>query len=179
MQVWAEWFQIKLCNDAAIMAMVEAGARWVRAIKNGEDARWLILLGSSGIGKTLITDRIWRWLKTTPDFRAEGDYDPVKLYWPQFVDKLRSQQGYGLFNAACVWPYTYVDDVCSESMSEFSTEKLHNLLGSRDRKWTIVTSNKSLDEIGNLDTRISSRLIRNQSNLVQADTIDYNLRRRA
>lgn len=176
MPVWAEWFQINLCNDPAIMAMVEAGARWVRSVHHNEEPRWLVLLGSSGIGKTLITDKIFRWLSSRPDFRSEGDYDPVKLYWPKFIKKMRSQTGYGLFNAATNWPYTYLDDVCSENISEFSTETLHDLLGSRDRKWTIVTSNKSLDEIGKLDTRISSRLIRNNSNLVQAETIDYNLR---
>ena len=158
--------------------MVEQAALWVRAVKNKKHPRWLILLGTSGIGKTLIADRIWRFLQREPDFHSSGDYDPVKLYWPRFVDKLRSQQSYGTLNASYVWPYTYLDDVCSESMSEFSTEKLHNVLGARCGKWTIITSNKSMEQIANLDSRISSRFIRDNSNLVEAHTIDYNLRNR-
>ena len=178
MQVWAEWFQINLCDDPAIEAMVEQAALWVRAVKNQESPRWLILLGSSGIGKTMITNRIWKYLKSRPEFRSEGDYDPVKLYWPSFIKKMRSQTGYGLFNAACVWHYTYLDDVCSENISDFSSETLHDLIGSRCGKWSIITSNKSMEQIAELDGRISSRLIRDNSNLVEAHTVDYNLRGR-
>jgi len=61
-------------------------------------------------------------------------------------------------------------------MTEFSTEKLHNLMGSRCGQWTIVTSNKSLEQIAQLDSRISSRMIRDGANIVEAHTLDYNLR---
>jgi len=175
-RAWARWFQINLCNDAAIQSMVETSASWVRAVQQNDSPRWLVLLGSSGIGKTMIANRIWQYLKTRRDFRFKGDYDPVKLYWPKFVDKLRDGGHYGLLSASYDWPFAYLDDVCAESMTEFSTEKLHNLMGSRCGKWTIVTSNKSLEQIAQLDSRISSRMIRDGANIVEAHTLDYNLR---
>jgi DNA replication protein DnaC len=176
MAKWAEWFEINLCDDRNIMAMVEAAARWCMAVKSGDAPRWLVLLGSSGIGKTLICNRVWRWLKTRPDFRFEGDYDPVKLYWPQFAQKLRSGEAYGIRNASMQWPYTFLDDICAENVSNYSSEELNTILGARVDKWTIITSNKLMEDIDALDRRIASRFIRSDSELVQAITDDYNTR---
>ena len=176
MRTWADWFQINLCDDANIMAMVEAAARWCISVKSGEKPHWLVLLGSSGIGKTLITDRVWKWLKTRPDFRSEGDYDPVKLYWPEFTQKLRSGQAYGIRTAAMRWTYCYLDDICAENVSNYTGEELNALLGARVGRWTIVTSNKLMEDLGDLDCRIASRLIRDGAKMVEAVTQDYNVR---
>lgn len=177
MRTWAEWFQINLCSDRNIEAMVEAAARWCISVKAGGKPHWLVLLGSSGIGKTLITDRVWRWLKSRPDFRTDGDYDPRKLYWPKFTQELRSGQAYGVRNAAMSWPYCYLDDICAENVTSYSGEELNALLGARVGRWTIVTSNKLMGDIGDLDCRIASRFVRDGARLVEAETIDYNLRK--
>lgn len=75
------------------------------------------------------------------------------------------------------WRYLILDDVASERVSEYSGEKLHNLLGARVGKWTIITSNKSMRDIAEFDTRIASRLKRDGAKIVDSRTIDFNLRK--
>lgn len=77
--------------------------------------------------------------------------------------------------------YTFfaIDDIASEyeRHRELSASKLYNVLESRLGKWTVITANLPLDAIGEkLDTRIASRMIRDNSVVVDVDVVDYNLR---
>jgi chromosomal replication initiation ATPase DnaA len=177
MMEWASWLMIDPCSRS-VESMVEAAARWASAIKRNESPRWLILLGTTGAGKTHIAKRLWKWLKSKQDFTTSGEYIARSFYWPEFVEDLRSGNAYGEFRDAMRWNYCLIDDAASERVSEFSTEKLHNLLGARVGKWTIITSNKGMSDIQNLDARIASRFLRDDSFLVDVRTKDYNLRSR-
>lgn len=175
---WASWLGIKTFDDPALIEMVNQAARWATDLKAGASPHWLVLLGNSGVGKTHVAKRLWKWIQTRPDFAASGAYVPDWIYWPIFVDELRSGGSYGRLADMTHWNYLAIDDVASERVSEFSGEKLHNLLGSRVGKWTIITSNKSMRDIADFDVRIASRLERDGSKIIDARAMDYSVRRR-
>jgi len=169
--------KIDLCGDLKIKRMVDSAARWATSLRAFEAPHWLILLGNSGVGKTHTANRLWKWLKTRPDFSEVGAYFPDRIYWPRFVEELREGNAYGRYRDMMDWNYLLLDDVASERLSEFSTEKLHTLLGARVGKWTIITSNKGMTDIAELDPRIASRFMRDGSKIVDVRTTDYNLRK--
>lgn len=76
--------------------------------------------------------------------------------------------------------FVVLDDIAAKrDKSGIAVDKLDTILDSRARKWTVITANLSIEEIAEqLDARIASRLIRN-SEVVDVDVIDYNLRRKA
>jgi DNA replication protein DnaC len=172
---WAEWFGLQLL-DEEIERMVRVSAEWARDVRDGEKPRWLSLLGSSGTGKTHIAKCLWNWLSKKDDFEDKAEYVPQWIYWPKLVEDLRSGSAYNRYRDMMRWKYLVLDEVCAENQTEFSTEKLHNLLGSRVGRWTIVTSNKRAVDIATLDRRIASRMARGGSYVVDIRTKDYSLR---
>lgn len=156
--------------------MIDIAANWALDIKEGEKPKWLSLLGSSGCGKTHIAKRLWHWITKRPDFQGRSDYSPQYIYWPKFVEELRSGAAYNRYQDMMRWRYLVLDDVCGERETDYSTEKLHNLLGSRDGKWTLISSNKRMMDIAILDRRIASRMVRGGSLIADIRTKDYNLR---
>ena len=172
---WAEWFKIQLL-DEEVERMVRVSAEWARDVRDGEKPRWLSLLGSSGTGKTHIAKALWNWLSKKEDFEDKAEYVPQWVYWPKLVEDLRSGSAYNRYRDMMRWKYLVLDEVCAENQTEFSTEKLHNLLGSRVGRWTIVTSNKRAVDIATLDRRIASRMARGGSYVVDIRTKDYSLR---
>lgn len=174
-QEWADWFKLKIV-DQQVSSMIDIAANWALDIKEGEKPKWLSLLGSSGCGKTHIAKRLWHWITKRPDFQGRSDYSPQYIYWPKFVEELRSGAAYNRYQDMMRWRYLVLDDVCGERETDYSTEKLHNLLGSRDGKWTLITSNKRMMDIAILDRRIASRMVRGGSLVADIRTKDYNLR---
>lgn len=172
---WAEWFGLKLL-DEEVERMVRVSAEWGSDVRDGEQPKWLSLLGSSGTGKTHIAKCFWNWLKKKPDFDDKAEYVPQWIYWPKLVEDLRSGNAYNRYRDMMRWKYLVLDEICAENQTEFSTEKLHNLLGSRVGRWTIVTSNKRAVDIATLDRRIASRMARGGSYVVDIRTKDYSLR---
>lgn len=70
-----------------------------------------------------------------------------------------------------------VDDIGAEHQTPFILAKLYELLSERVGKWTVITANLSLEQIGiRIDPRISSRMIRGDSVVVDVDMLDFNLR---
>lgn len=71
-----------------------------------------------------------------------------------------------------------LDDIGAEhDPRKLGVSKLLDVLNGRSRKWTILTSNLTMQEIAEtLDTRIASRLIRGESKVVEMTCPDFNLR---
>lgn len=177
LQTWAKWLGIKLVDDE-VERMVKAAAQWATAVKEGKSPRWLVMLGTSGCGKTHIAKRLWKWLQThRDDFRSRAEYDPRWIYWPGFMDKTKTDAScYGVLNDMPRWKYLALDDVLSERQTPWTAEKLHNLIGQRARQWTIITSNLSMMGMAKVDKRIASRMLRDKSIVTDVTTTDYNLR---
>lgn len=176
-QTWAKWLGLELVDDE-VERMVKAAAQWATAVKEGKSPRWLVMLGTSGCGKTHIAKRLWKWLQThREDFSSRAEYDPRWIYWPGFMDKTKTDTScYGVLNDMPRWKYLALDDVLAERQSDWTVEKLHNLIGQRARKWTIITSNLSMMGMAKLDKRIASRMLRDKSIVTDVTTTDYNLR---
>ena len=174
-KVWAKWFKIDPV-DEDVERMIEAASQWALSVEHQDRPRWLSLLGNSGVGKTHVARRLWDWVRTKPNWDNKADYSPQWIYWPQYIEELRDRGNYEKFRDMARWPYLVLDDVLAERQSDWSTEKLHNLLGARDKRWTIITSNKSAGEIAQVDVRIASRMARNGSKVVYLKSKDYSFR---
>jgi len=104
-------------------------------------------------------------------------YFPHEIYWPHFVQQLKSGKAYEIRDDMKHWPVLFLDDVGAErDPSGFAADELNTLLGCRMSKWTLITSNSTIERFSEIDERISSRLIRPPNVCVSVQTIDYSLR---
>lgn len=123
--------------DFAIPEHQEA-AKWLQGYRQGK-RRNLVLLGSTGTGKTYLAAAVLRALLVT-------DYVPaVFITSKSLVDALRPSSGVGdldmqLFKLA---PVLLLDDLGAERVSEFVIEQLTDLANDRvqHHRPTIITSN--------------------------------------
>ena len=60
--------------------------------------------------------------------------------------------------------------------TDFINSKLQQLLNKRLNKWTVITSNLSLNDFSHKDERIASRLVRGGNQVIQIDATDYYLK---
>ena len=171
---FAEWLGFKTFGDPELTKVVQACAEWHAAFKSKQRPRWLSLIGNSGTGKTHCATRLWNWAKTRFDWYNCGcEYSETIIYWPEFVQKLRAG-AYEYRDDLKRWPLLFLDDIGSErDPTGFATEELNTLLGRRMGKWTLLTSNLNIGAIKNLDSRMSSRLIRDCNICVGIDTKDF------
>ena len=152
-------------GEAGLIQMRDASAQFLADYKANRAPRWLSLLGTSGAGKTMLARIIKQQIRgefrkwaTVIKWTREGDHR-------MFEDLAASRR--------CV----VIDDIGSEYGTDYSRAKLYEFLGNREGKWTIITANLSLAQIGaNLDTRIASRMLRGKSSVVDVSVTDFNLR---
>lgn len=165
-----------------------------REMALGGIPRWLTITGVWGCGKTFLTrqlfdaakawnpgersslwiagagkatednrrpNRVWLTEKSFASILRAGDYDYPKYLRPDFL--------------------VVLDDLGSErDPSGFLANALFDLCNARVNRWTIFTTNYSLNEImDRVDGRVSSRLIRDSNKLVTITARDYALRKRA
>ena len=161
------------------MRMVEACARFCLRTKQEVVPSWLTLLGDTGTGKTHCAEMIWKKRHRAFDWSRTG-WGPEKIYWPSFVADLRNGEAYAKVKDMARWPMLFLDDICAErDTTGFAAEQLCTLLGQRQAKWTILTSNKTVDQIAAMDVRLADRIVREPGNeLVEVKTISYAMRQR-
>jgi len=76
-----------------------------------------------------------------------------------------------------IWPVLFLDDIGADrDTTGFSTEQLNQLLGCREGKWTILTSNKSLENLAEVEPRIADRMIRPPNLFIDVNTESYSVR---
>lgn len=177
------------CGDAILEKMVRAAERFCLEMLLNGTPRWLTLVGASGAGKTMLLRGIMRYFhRRLADVRYEEIRDGQKGNWMRhgkFMEWSRAlsymcEGDYSfLRNLEQDW-FVGLDDIGAEysRMKELSASKLYELLCRRERKWTVITANLSVEDIGDkLDLRIASRLLRHGSVVVDCGSlIDYNLR---
>lgn len=186
---WAKWFEFSTAgNDATtrqLEAMVNAAARFTKALKAGSLPYWLSLLGTSGAGKTYLTRRLWRWYQGSPLYRSEVEdeeiiYPGSWVFWPKLAGELLGNQGYEKLDELRTEKLVVFDEIGADrDPSGHVRDCLARVLSARVGKWTVITSNKSLGEIQrDIDTRISSRMLRDGSEVVDVDVPDFSLSQR-
>jgi len=144
---------------------------------------WLSLLGTSGAGKTMLA-KIIRTLfsryvdgsiiSETPQEikRAGGGF----IRWRRLVEWVR-EGDYRAFEDVSRDFFVAVDDIGSEYPTDFTRAKLYEMFDASEGKWRVWTGNLSLEQIEQqFDPRIASRILRNNSVVVDVDVPDFNLR---
>jgi len=153
---------------------------------NNRTPYWLSFLGTSGTGKTHLAKMLYKHFMGCSRFNL--DYDPKvnKIVgntgqfcdWRRLTADLRSGD-YGLIEDLTGDWFVVLDDVGSSyDPNGFVASALDQVLNGRLRKWTVITCNYGLAEIAErMDTRIASRMIRDDSIVVECgDVPDYNAR---
>lgn len=165
---------------------------------NDRDPRWLSLLGTSGAGKTMLARIIWRLFRDTKHReinwpatrRTQTEATPrgrVILHrggfinWGNAINNRMLRGDYEFLEDLRDYSFFALDDIASEydRHRELSASKLYNVLEARLGKWTVITANLSLEQIGtSLDTRIASRMLRDGGTVIDVDLPDWNVRAR-
>lgn len=172
---WAAWLKLKTHQDRELEALVFKCAEFSMGIRDRREPRWLSLLGTTGTGKTHCAKQLWTKLRNR--LPGTSEYQPSFIYWPQFVNELRGGEAYGLVRDMQRWPLLCLDDVGAErDTTGFASEHLNTLLGCRAGKWTILTSNLNLEQLGVVDNRIADRIIRQPNLFVELSTESHSLR---
>jgi len=179
-KVWADWLNLDTHDDAELVALVGGCARYLMAFKDGLKPRWISILGNSGTGKTHCARRIWDYSRRRNSEQwSKTEFVADEAYWPAFVSELRAGMGYEQLRDMQRWPVLFLDDICAErDTTGFASEQLNTLLGCREGKWTILTSNLSLGQIGKIDPRMADRMIRHPNILIDVNTQSHALRTR-
>ncbi len=177
------WATFQTFNDPQLKLLLAQAGCFVQAMKNGDNPRWLSMLGHSDQGKTYLAKRIWKWFqdfgKNYTDVRTgatlvrRGQF----LYWPSLLEELRSG-AYGRMDDLKTDALVVLDDIGAErDPTGFSADKLNTLLNLRLNKWTIITCNLPLRDIAvKVDYRVASRMMRDGNIVVDSDTTDFSLR---
>lgn len=150
-------------------------------MKNRTEPYWLSYLGSSGAGKTLLAASLWGFFYEVGSWYRRKDCDALNvhtgqfLYWPNYVDEMKRGDYSRGRDLRDDW-FVVIDDIGAEhTVTANANKQLANILTARLGKWTVLTSNKSLEQIKeDMDTRIASRMLRNNSALIEVNVRDYN-----
>lgn len=148
--------------------------------------RWLTLLGKSGVGKTMLAKRInfffKRFLEPLPDDRNSsgeawsrmGGFKP----WQAVVDDMLAGDYTAIPQLQHDW-FLVLDDIGVEYIrnKDLAIAKLYGILNARQGLFTVITANATLEGIREtMDNRIASRLLRDESSVVNINAVDFNLR---
>lgn len=171
--------QFKTCDDAILEKMKAAALAMLQAMSVGTNARWLTFAGASGTGKTLLSELIHGEARTMHHLRTHKTLlDGVAMaFWPGLLSRLRNGE-HQLVRDLCDANFVLLDEVAIEhDPSGFARDKLCEILSMRVGKWTVITSNLTLTQLGEIDTRISSRMVRGGSVVIACNTVDFADRR--
>jgi DNA replication protein DnaC len=177
-------------NDPSLEKMGLETARFLHEITTDAVPRWLSFCGTSGAGKTMLA-RIIRQIvgdkcegkeemRLNNAGRAEIKYRKGGfLNWGNAINNRMLKGDYDFLEDLQNYWFFVIDDIASEHERhrELSAAKLYQVLEARMGKWTVITSNLHVDQIGEkLDARIGSRLLREGNTVVDVDVEDFNLR---
>jgi DNA replication protein DnaC len=97
--------------------------------------------------------------------------------WRKFCDQIRGG-AYELIEDVCDEWLVVIDDLGAErDTTGFIAAATDRILNSRRGKWTLITTNLPLSEIGDrIDPRVASRMIRGSNQVVEIEAVDWNLR---
>ena len=181
MKISEEYFDFETDNDTKLISLLKEAVIFAKDYKpSKKEGHWLTFLGSCGVGKTHLVSKIFKYVADhhgqylsrygITQFRSN-----LFSYWPDIVDALRGGD-YGRLNPLYSADFLAIDDLGAEYESDFINSKLQQLLNKRLNKWTVITSNLSLNDFSAKDDRIASRLVRGKNKVIQIEANDYNLK---
>ena len=176
-------------NDDVLCTMLDSADAFIKALSS-DKPYMLSFLGNSGTGKTMLAKAIYahaiefnRHYKTTisdGDHVIPGITQVREIYFKTMGDITQTifdQQRYQFQYCMDAW-LLVIDDFGTEfDKSGYVLSKLLELINARLGKWTVITSNLTLNQIANdVDPRIASRLVRDGGRVVDCSTQDFGLR---
>lgn len=173
-------------GDSNLQRALDAASLFASSL-NRVRPYWLTLAGVSGLGKTHLAKRVFRYFMDWS--RHQLDYDPdrkrvfgntaIWCDWRKLCAGVRRGE-YGWVEDICEEWFVVLDDIGTEhDPSGHIASVLDQIISGRSKKWTLITVNLTLDQIATrLDTRIASRMLRDNGQVVEMEGIDYNLRQR-
>ena len=175
----ADWLRFDTCGDSDLEQMVIGCGLFKAAFDRQMPPRWLTLIGATDTGKPIARKGSWRHLRDMSNWE-ECEYLSEVLFWPRFVRELRDPESNARKRLTDMiqWPVLLVDDIGAEQdTTGFVTAELNTLLGCRVGKWTIITSNMTLEQLAGLEPRNATRIIREKGNIhATVTTKSYSLR---
>ncbi len=177
-----EW-EFDTCEDEQLVKMLDDAKKFVCALADSQTPYWLVMLGVPGIGKTHLIKRIVNYVGRSGQFYREPQTGATCVHryhsidCRQFSDQLRNG-AFGMVDELIDAWFVALDDIGAEhDPNGFIASKLDRVLSGRLGKWTVITSNlRMADMEERLDPRIASRLLRNESVVLEIVTTDYNQR---
>lgn len=163
-------------GDAELGRLESKCLDFLQAFQNRQEPRWLTITGFSGVGKTHAARACWRFMQARSDWSG-CECCHAEIKWGRMVDKLRGGEWQDRFWDMRRWPALFIDDaIAQRDPTGFSIDRLFAALEGRERKWTIITSNCTMQEIAAIERRISDRMIRGKNIWVEVKTKSYSLR---
>jgi DNA replication protein DnaC len=176
-----------VADTPALIAAKNIAMKFVQDIK---DHPWdggycLTLAGKSGIGKTMLAKIImaelglneWGYCSKIPRKFAAGK---LLSFNARIFDMRKVSDGfkagnYGIVDRMEEESLAILDDMGADhDPSRVTASKTDRVLRSRNGKWTVVTVNLPLAEIGEkLDNRIASFLIRDNNRFLEISADDF------
>lgn len=185
---WEKWFNFKTFGDPQLCKMLTAAANFVLDVKEGKPCPWLVLLGTSGAGKSHLAKRIWRWWNKCGKFYIEPNTGANCVHSGQlclFADFVQEGRE-GDFSRAIDLiedRLVILDDIAAGADARgWITDKLYHIIERRlddaGLQATVITANLSIEKLAEIyDQRIASRLVRRGTErVIEVDVPDFKLR---
>jgi DNA replication protein DnaC len=182
---WAKWFEFETLDEPQLERMVRAAAQFVLDVRANKPCPWLVLVGTSGAGKTHLARRIWRWWTAIGKFNVQQtpkrvDTSGQFCSFPKFIKECKGGD-FGRTDDLANDRLVVLDDIgAGTDPKPWIASTLLTIIEGRmdDRKATVITANLSVEEVASMyDPRIASRLVRRgQDKVIQVELPDYKLR---
>ena len=162
-------------GDPVLEKMITQAASFWRDVRVGAAPRWLSLCGPSGTGKTFLAKKLRTFASklarlhcqfdTTIGPRARGiSYEARWFSWPEVADGFPRGDYSALKDLRSEW-FVVIDEIGSarERMEELELDQLFRVLNQRNDKWTVITSNQTVEQLSEREARIADRLVRDRN----------------
>lgn len=179
------------CGDPVLIEALNEARLFVNSLKAEpwSCSGWMLsFIGKSGTGKSFLSGEIipnelglndWWTLAKIPRLDDGGRIISPTFYRASCRKLAEGIQSFTVDLTGLAEPFLLVlDDFGAwHDPSGFVTTKFDRLLREREGKWTLLTSNFTLPELGKNDARIPSFMKRDRNRVVTMDTIDFALRK--
>jgi DNA replication protein DnaC len=176
----------KTLEDPRLEGMLNGAEDFCQAMNKGSAPYWISYLGGTGIGKTHLSKEIFRYVDnhyshTELYQRRDGSYSNYRECIFMDCRKLAKMARNGEYDSITNLSNVYflvLDDLgAAYDRNGYIASVYDELINDRLGKWTVITSNLDAEEISEqLDARIASRLVRNNSVRLDLTAPDYNTR---